>query len=601
MSVLSSFSLPAFIQDFPEGSPQDEELKGRWNINVKAWIQQAMPAPPSYFYDPSTTDIPAGTAAALIHWNAFPGRVRQYFSDAPPTQPANPSKLPAASIYDLVDFGEYQFEGLPGLWSFPNIPTVLCPEVDWQQPQDQWVKFGPYGPRGWLDEYCEWSSARDEKGNLIRVDFACENPEYWNTLWKVSPDRVCELYNEILNAGAPPPQQVTVTLEDLYLMSGGAPVIDPDTGRPAYNPLNRWNSGPTAVRTGDPAQFRGGAIHLTSTPNTLQTELGLASAATNQYPSGNADAQALICCARYGQQYRNSDPHIGQSVNEVVGGQATGGYNTACLADPVGLYIQMPGNPAAFQFAERIDPTKFPQGAQSASGVFQVLRGNPQPLDPVTQSPFDGAMVLHAVCQIPQAWLAVYPDMTLADITINGVPVTWGGQIAEQFDIGLYARPLPMEQQPVPLPNCASSAVTPAQPLQCTHQALWDGYYPQMEDSPTGQSMSLASNTTFIPPYLKANGGAYALVLTCTSYQGDIAVGVVDEDGSPCPGVTAHIENAETVSYAVPGNSYPGTYTALYLTVVVPAGTRGGLKGLQITSGSQAHTLPGAVYVIEGD
>ena len=64
-----------------------------------------------------------------------------------------------------------------------------------------------------------------------------------------------------------------------------------------FNPLNKWNSGPIEVRTGDPASFTGGVIHLTSTPNTLQTELGLAGAATVQYKCGNQDSQTLICCA----------------------------------------------------------------------------------------------------------------------------------------------------------------------------------------------------------------------------------------------------------------------------------------------------------------
>jgi hypothetical protein len=275
----------------------------------------------------------------------------------------------------------------------------LCPTVDWKQPETEWIKFGPYGPRGWLDEYCEWSSARNADGNLIRIDFACENPEYWNTLWKVSPERVCELYNEILNFGAPAARQVTVKLEDLYLTANGVPVIDPDTGNPAYHPLNKWNSGPIAIRDGDPAQFTGGSVHLTSTPNTLQTELGLAGGATNQYPTGNSDAQALICCARYGQSYRNSDPHIGQSVNQVVGGDDTHSYNMACLADPAGLYIQMLDNPDAFEFASRIDRCKLPSGAR-ASQIFQFVRGNPAPHDPVAGSPFAGAMLLHVACQI---------------------------------------------------------------------------------------------------------------------------------------------------------------------------------------------------------
>src|SRR5262249_15068957 len=148
--------------------------------------------------------------------------------------------------------------------SFQQIPATLCPQADW----DGTLKtFGPYGPRGWLDEYCEWSVARDAMNNILRVDFACENPEYWYSLWAVDPETVRSIYETTLNAGVPPNRQISVSLNDLVLMNQGKPVIDPQTGRPAYNPLNRWNSGPFAVRIGSQPSFTGGVMHLTSTPN----------------------------------------------------------------------------------------------------------------------------------------------------------------------------------------------------------------------------------------------------------------------------------------------------------------------------------------------
>ncbi len=202
MPVLSSFSLPAFVQDFPEGSPDDTAMKQRWNINVTGWIQQAMPGAPSFFYDPTQTDIPSGTPSVLVHWGAFPGRLDQYYAKNPPNPPTNPHPLTQEQIYSLADTGFYTDAG-GKQQSFPQIPSVICPVADWTQPLKQ---FGPYGPRGWLDEYCEWSAARDSNGNLVRVDFACENPEYWNTLWKVSPSTVRSLYKsgtELGCAGGP--------------------------------------------------------------------------------------------------------------------------------------------------------------------------------------------------------------------------------------------------------------------------------------------------------------------------------------------------------------------------------------------------------------
>jgi hypothetical protein len=88
----------------------------------------------------------------------------------------------------------------------------------------------------------------------------------------VNPERVAELYQEILNFGLPPrsPEAVRVASADLELRDPitGKPVIDPSTGAAAYNPLNKWNRGTVSVRGG--ANASGGAVHLTSTPNPQQ-------------------------------------------------------------------------------------------------------------------------------------------------------------------------------------------------------------------------------------------------------------------------------------------------------------------------------------------
>lgn len=599
MPVLQSFSLPAFIEDIPADTPENKllntELKWRWNINVKGWIAQAMPSSPAFFYDPTVTDIPSGSPTAPVVWNAFPGRVRQFYSDDPPNQPIGPYKLNTDQLYSLVDTGGYEQNGQPS--TFQPIPSALCPQADWTSSLQT---FGPYGPRGWLDEYCEWSAARDADNNLVRIDFACENPEYWTTLWKVSPTIVADLYQSILNHNAPPERQVTVAVEDLELTVNGQAVIDPETGRPAYNPLNRWNSAPVAVRTGAPSSFTGGVIHLTSTPNTLQTELGLAGSATIQVTSGNADQQALICCGKFGQEYRHSDPHIGQSVNEVVAGQLSGGAaQLVCLADPVGLYIQPLINPSAFTFGPSIDPDKLPLDAKAAD-VFQIVRGWASVVDPVTGQDFPGGMILHAACQIPLAWLNAYPNMTLADIRVADAPLQWAGQVAEQFNIGLYARPLNANSTPPTLP-CASGLRAIAQPLQSLmFTSLWEAYYNQVETAPTGQTMSLASNTTFIAPMLPADGQTRQMTLTCTIPSGTPKVAILSPDGSrPDPSIQVTVDGMSPANYAVPGDSYPGKYMALALSLTLPRGAPGGLRGVSVTDPSGVtNSLPAALYIL---
>jgi hypothetical protein len=434
--------------------------------------------------------------------------------------------------------------------------------------------------------------ARDENGAVMRVDFTCENPEYWYSLWAVSPEQVRQIYEDTLNASAPRNRRVTVSLRDLQLVDGGgALVIDPETGRPAYNPLNRWNSGPTARRTGAPAFFTGGAMHLTSTPNTLQTELGLAGAATSQYTSGNDDSQALICCAQYGQEYRNSDPHIGYLVNRIVGGQANpdGLPRRVCLADPVGLYIQAPDLTGVHFGASIVPGRTVPINAQPGD-IFNIVRGSRTPNDPVTGMPFRGDMLLHVAFQIPQTWLAMTPSLTLEDLTVDvtsstgitKIPIKWGALLANQMKIALFARALPIQTRP-PIVNCTGTPPAGA-PVQCMHQVLWDAYYPQLEPSPNEEKLSLASNTVIVPPRLPANGLAQQLILTCNPMSSSAPkVQVLTLDGSGADSeIRADVTGVNPITYAPPGNSYPGKYLAISVTLTVSEKAVSGLRAIQI-------------------
>jgi hypothetical protein len=55
------------------------------------------------------------------------------------------------------------------------------------------------------------------------------------------------------------------------------------------------------------------------------------------------------------------------------------------------------------------------------------------------------------------------------------------------------------------------------------------------------------------------------------------------------------------VTYAVPGNSYPGTYTALTLSVTIPKSAATGLRGVSVTdSVGGTNSLAAAIYIIPG-
>jgi hypothetical protein len=606
MPTLSSFSTPANVQDLEQTDPaQQTELNELWSTNVTAFTEQAITGDPwneigaanqDSYYNPLSTDIPAGNSAVPVNWVAFPNRITQYFGQG--QTPPNPYGLTQEQLWELADTGYYTDNGNKS--SFPQIPATLCPEPDWTGTLHD---FGPYGPRGWQDEYCEWSVTKNDTGQIIRVDFACENPEYWYSLWRINPGMAAQIYQDTLNYGLPAgsPQLITVTQDDLTLYENGNVVTDPSTGSGAYNPLNKWNSGTVSLR-GPGAS--GGVMHLTATPNTLQTELGLAGGASVLRKIGNNDPQALICCSQYGQAYRHSDPHIGQSVNKVISAG-----NIASLADPVGLYIQMP------DFSVYQIPATFnlPPGA-SAADCWQVVRGSETLADPIGGGDFRGNFILHACFQIPEEWLAANPSMTVSDIQINfnGTlsPITRGAQIVETFHIGLFARPI---SEPVPaaldcvLPPAAGIPTPPgsptppdmAQPIQMMYSVLLGAYAGTPVENPVGFPMNLASNTVIAPAVVSPGDQGLQMVLVCATVAPG-PNGELPEITVPEGDISITATALSTLTYAAPGNSYPSEFQVLSLDVSVDAGAPPGLRGIKITNYGQSpgETGPGFFNVL---
>lgn len=560
MSTISRFWTPANIQDFSYDASLQAAMDAQWNTNLDGFTQQAIAGNPwnstyapvaSNYFNPLTDPSASTSVYVQITWSAFPGRIAAYF---PTLSDAQQLELGDTGYLSSTDSTTGQTIYTP----FGNIPQTPCSPVATEQ-----VPYGPYGPRGWQDEYCEWSVYRDtETGKIIRIDFTCENPEYWNTLWMIDPEQVLALYQNTLGK----PQ---IQLADLQLTgSNGEPVIDPSTGRPAYNPLNKWNAGPVSTDT------YGGAMHLTSTPNTLQTELGLAGAATVQRiascePNVGSPQNNLICCAQYGQLHRNSDPNIGYQTNSVV----SGGYSVS-LANPPGLYIQAPsfssfavpagksGNPADFWTIVR--------GTASLQDEFGVT--------------LPGNFILHATYEVPEDL-----GYTVGDMTINGQPIEWGGQVVQQIIMQIVAMGYPAAV-PAAIPCVGTPDVSYAQPAQLFHQAVFTGMYA------TGVSgvdfpMSLISNSTLIAPLVAQGVSNVPMVLVCATVtlgaNGELpAVSFSDS------GISASVVSAMPVTYAVPGNSYPSSYTALNILVTVSTATALGLKDVYVTNLGQTQQPP---------
>jgi hypothetical protein len=161
-----------------------------------------------------------------------------------------------------------------------------------------------------------------------------------------------------------------------------------------YNIYNKWN---TTL----------GIAHLNSPPNSLVAEIKLGADASIRYlnPQGYllVEPEALICYAGYGGANRNSDPTIGASVNALA---RTGAYVT--LRNPVGLYM------------DHIDLSGWEAPDQgSVSDCVRIIRGRP-------------GMVERMVVEVPPA-----RGFAVSDLTIAGVPIRYGGQVAECITVKL--------------------------------------------------------------------------------------------------------------------------------------------------------------------
>ena len=536
------FRTPAGVQDFTENPIKQEAMNEFWSNNLDGFTQQGMLNNPwnstntpetTNYYNPIDNNPASQTAS--IKWSAFPGRLAFNFPNATQEQ-----------LNEMADMGNMS----------GKITNSPC-SSDGQQ-----VAYFPYGPRGWQDEYCEWAVTRNAKNQITRIDFTCENPEYWNSLWKIDPNKVLELYQSVLGKSQ-------ITLADLSLPG----VTDPITNQPVYNPLNKWNSGTVSNET------QGGAIHLTSTPNTLQTEIGLATTSTVQrfnpptnpnntmWPSSQYND--LICVGVFGQRYRNSDPNIGGNVNNFVTAA-----NMVTLANPPGLYIQMP------DFSNYVTPD-----GTDASSFWTIVRGS-ETLKDENGNLLPGNFILHATFEVPES-----KGYTVSDIKISNQNIDWASQIASTFRMQIvaaaYSGTKPQGYPPV---GSTTPDDTFAQPLQIFYQDYFNQMYNTLVPNPVNNPISLLSNSTYVPLNINIGTSSAQMVVvvgTCTAKENDPSTypSVTFDD----PNIKATVTSVkENVFYAVPGNSQPSTNTALYLTVTVSQTAKAGQKGVYVTNVGQS-------------
>lgn len=389
MAALEKFNTPAGIQDLADQPEKQMQLDALWNQTINAFTEQSIGGGESpldrnreFYFNPLTTDLTGVITPPPVAWTAFPNRILRTF--------------PTISRKEQLQYAD---EGPP-------------------------VPYAPSGPRGWQDEYCEWSITRRASDNKItKVAFTCENREYWNALWLIDPEQVLKLYRQLVSSD--------VQLSDLR----GS--IDPNTGRPSYKWVNKWNDNTTMS-----------PVHLISPPNSLGAEIYLAAAATIVRECNGevvTDQSQLIKCSSYGTEGRNSDPFIGSSVNSIV---RPGGVKVT-LNDPVGLYIQEPAFDSTWQL-----PPQAPVNAHP-SDYWRIVRGQRR------TNPNEPDFILHAVYEVPED-----EDFCVGDITIDGVPIRFGSQITEKFQIALAAIGIPTNAPAQTPRSCIDPSACPPTSIQ---------------------------------------------------------------------------------------------------------------------------------------
>jgi hypothetical protein len=139
------------------------------------------------------------------------------------------------------------------------------------------------------------------------------------------------------------------------------------------------------------------------------------------------EPEALVCCARFGNPNRNSDPTIGEAVNVAA---RLGAFVT--LKDPVGLYM------------DHIDLSGWEcRDKKSVADCIHIVRGTP-------------GMIERLVIEVPRN-----RGLTVSDITIGGESIEYGGQIAECITVKLV--------------GIANLTTTPVRndPVQCSGRCVF--------------------------------------------------------------------------------------------------------------------------------
>ncbi|OSJ36873.1 hypothetical protein BSZ19_02105 [Bradyrhizobium japonicum] len=383
MALLEAYDPPARMTDFDliEGQREAwhkfvlEAFDSSIGVEEAALQKVAKGATARSAFFSAVRFDPGPTIEQAVLWNAFPKELLRRFG----------RRRALIEADQLWPMSAYRYD-----WRYnPDVPARTgagAPGVDF--PDD--IFYRP------LVEYCEWHVDRDpDSGRIRRVCFTSEPPEYWFAMYggtvpgssvpfPGSKDLVLELYRKLVSP--------KVEMKDLQAQT---PINSPfgNLNPGDYNPHNKWNT-------------THGIVHLTAPPNALTAEIQLGADATQLYHNAHGnpvvDPDAFIAGTGMGGPNRNSDPTIAATVNALARAGAM-----ITLANPVGLYM------------DHIDLAgwEFP-GGMSRNDCVHVVRGQPH-------------LIERLVVEVPGG------EFTVSDITIGGVPIAFGGHIAECITVKL--------------------------------------------------------------------------------------------------------------------------------------------------------------------
>lgn len=195
--------------------------------------------------------------------------------------------------------------------AFPKTANASDAEID-----ENRFSGGPFGS-GFQDEYVEWRVEKDGGGNVTRMTFTTEFPEYYEVLAGIGQDALVAAIADAIPGAAP-------TTAELF-----GPGFDPNaatkTARQrqfvAHLPDNPWQNG------------QKGILCLQQRFNTMNALFNLVGECAITLPGSTAEACGNASSGACGPD-RNSDPKVCTAAQELRRAE-----QVVVLADPAGIRL----------------------------------------------------------------------------------------------------------------------------------------------------------------------------------------------------------------------------------------------------------------------